>query len=243
MQKLRCQILSNEPLLADVYRLRLQTGLRNIGGEFVNLAIPDYYLRRPLSIHDEGDGWISLIYKCVGEGTRRLATLPEGSSLEVLAGLGRGFDTAACRQKALLVGGGLGTPPLHLLAKRLHSEGRQVTAILGFNKKEECVLADGFDRYCEQVILSTADGSAGIRGFVTDAIRAEAPACDYFYTCGPMIMMKKVCQLLEGPGEASLEERMGCGAGFCYGCSIQTTEGPRRVCADGPVFKKEVILW
>jgi dihydroorotate dehydrogenase electron transfer subunit len=134
-------------------------------------------------------------------------------------------------------------PPLYLLAKELKARGKKVTAVLGFNKADEIILAQEFEAVCDRVAVSTVDGSVGVKGFVTDAIAALKPTYDFFYTCGPMIMMKVVCTTLEGRGEASLEERMGCGAGFCYGCSIQTINGPRRVCKDGPVFKKEELTW
>ena len=169
--------------------------------------------------------------------------MPEGAELEVLTGRGRGFDPEACRERALLVGGGLGVPPLLLLAKRLKSQGKQVTAVLGFNTADDVLLVEDFRKVCDIVSVSTVDGSVGVKGFVTDALKVLQPSFDYFYTCGPMVMMKVVCQALDGPGEASLEERMGCGAGFCYGCSIQTKNGPRRVCKDGPVFKKDELIW
>jgi len=211
----------------------------------VHIDIPGYYLRRPFSVCDADEGSLSLLYKTVGEGTRALAKLPVGMQISVLEGLGKGFDADACQKKALLVGGGLGAAPLYPLAKRLNAQGKELTVVLGFNKKEEIVLEAEFKALCKRFCLATLDGSVGVKGFVTDAIRQLdcAQEYDYFYTCGPMVMMKAVCSLLEGPGEASLEERMGCGAGFCYGCSIQTAGGPRRVCKDGPVFKKEDILW
>ena len=214
-----------------------------VEGEFVNIGIPGYYLRRPLSVCDKEDGQFTVVYKVVGEGTKVLSEMPAGAKLEVLTGLGRGFDPEACREEALLVGGGLGVPPLYLLAKELKARGKKVTAVLGFNKADEIILASEFRNLCDEVMVSTADGSVGVKGFVTDALKVLKPSYDYFYTCGPMVMMKVVCQTLEGPGEASLEERMGCGAGFCYGCSIQTKKGPRRVCKDGPVFKKEELIW
>ena len=242
MYKQNYTILENRLVAADTYKLVL-AGDGNVGGEFVHIDIPGYYLRRPFSVCDADEGSLTLLYKTVGEGTRKLAALPEGTELSVLTGLGRGFDADACRKKALLVGGGLGAAPLYPLAKCLKAQGKDVTVVLGFNRKEEIVLEREFRALCNTFSLSTLDGSAGIKGFVTDAIKVLQPEYDYFYTCGPMVMMKAVCELLEGPGEASLEERMGCGAGFCFGCSIQTKNGPRRVCKDGPVFKKEEILW
>ena len=214
-----------------------------VEGEFVNIGIPGYYLRRPLSVCDKEEGQFTVVYKVVGEGTKVLSEMPAGEKLEVLTGLGRGFDPEACREEALLVGGGLGVPPLYLLAKELKARGKKVTAVLGFNKADEIILASEFRNLCDEVMVSTADGSVGVKGFVTDALKVLKPKYDYFYTCGPMVMMKAVCTALKKSGEASLEERMGCGAGFCYGCSIQTKKGPRRVCKDGPVFKKEELIW
>ena len=242
MDKKLYTLKENRLVAAGTYRLVL-SGPGPVEGEFVHLDIPGYYLRRPFSVCDTSPEGFTLLYKTVGEGTRALSTLPVGASLSVLTGLGKGFDASACREKALLVGGGLGAAPLYLLAKELRKEGKEATVILGFNKADEIVLQEEFETLCGSVTLTTLDGSAGVKGFVTDALKALKPTYDYFYTCGPMVMMKAVCQQLEGPGEASLEERMGCGAGFCYGCSIQTAGGPRRVCKDGPVFKKEEILW
>ena len=242
MKKKVYQIAANRPIAADTYKLVL-SGEGPVDGEFVHLEIPPYFLRRPFSVCDTSESGLTILYKTVGEGTRALASLPAGASLNVLTGLGKGFSADACRENALLVGGGLGAAPLYLLARELKAQGKQITAILGFNKADELVLREEFEALCDQVAVTTLDGSAGTKGFVTDALKALEPQYDYFYTCGPMVMMKAVCGMLSGPGEASLEERMGCGAGFCYGCSIQTTGGPRRVCKDGPVFKKEEIIW
>ena len=242
MQKRRFEIAENTPIAVNTFKMVL-TGKNDVDGEFVDIAIPGFYLRRPLSICDLKDGQMTIVYKVVGDGTRVLSEMQSGETLEVLTGLGRGFDPDACREEALLVGGGLGVPPLLLLAKRLKTQGKKVTAVLGFNKADERILVPEFKAVCDTVAVSTVDGSVGVKGFVTDAIKALQPLFDYFYTCGPMVMMKVVCQALEGPGECSLEERMGCGAGFCYGCSIQTKNGPRRVCKDGPVFKKEELIW
>jgi dihydroorotate dehydrogenase electron transfer subunit len=261
MAKALFTIVSNTLIAPKTYRMVLapvsfraepEGRSREISlGEFVDIAIPGFYLRRPLSICDIEEGRLTVVYKVVGEGTKVLSEMPEETVLEVLTGLGRGFDPDACKSRALLVGGGLGVPPLLLLAKELKARGKKVTAVLGFNKADEIILADELRAVCDEVVISTADGSVGVKGFVTDALKEMAGQAghdgdagyDYFYTCGPMVMMKAVCAVLEGPGEASLEERMGCGAGFCYGCSIQTKNGPRRVCKDGPVFKKEELLW
>ena len=245
MQKRQYTILSNTPVAAGAYRLELAADDPGFvpAGEFVDVSIPGFFLRRPLSICDCGPGRLTLVYKVVGEGTEALSDLAGGTVVQALTDLGRGFDPDACRERALLVGGGLGVPPLFHLAKRLKAQGKHITAVLGFNAADDVLLVEEFRRVCDIVAVSTVDGSVGVKGFVTDAILAIRPAFDFFYTCGPMVMMKVVCQALEGPGEASLEERMGCGAGFCYGCSIETKNGPRRVCKDGPVFKKEELLW
>lgn len=242
MDKKTYTITRNQLVARDTYELVLQ-GDGCIEGEFVHLDIPGYYLRRPFSLCDATENSITILYKTVGEGTRKLATLREGTEVSVLTGLGKGYDPAACKAQALLVAGGLGAAPLYYLAKKLKAEGKEVTAILGFNKEDEIVLQKEFEALVDRVAIATLDGSVGTKGFVTDAIKTLNPTYDYFYTCGPMVMMKAVCSVLEGPGEASLEERMGCGAGFCYGCSIETPKGPRRVCMDGPVFKKEDIQW
>ena len=242
MKKSLFQISENTLIADKTYKLVL-VGDSAADGEFVHIGIPGFFLRRPLSVCDLENGRLTIVYKVVGEGTKVLSEMPEGSELEVLTGLGRGFDPEACRERALLVGGGLGVPPLLLLAKRLKSQGKQVTAVLGFNTADDVLLVEDFRKVCDIVSVSTVDGSVGVKGFVTDALKVLQPSFDYFYTCGPMVMMKVVCQALDGPGETSLEERMGCGAGFCYGCSIQTKNGPRRVCKDGPVFKKEELIW
>ncbi|MBQ6763453.1 MAG: dihydroorotate dehydrogenase electron transfer subunit [Bacteroidales bacterium] len=242
MDKRIFHITENRLIAVKTFKMVLE-GEGAVDGEFIDIAIPGFYLRRPLSICDQEDGRLTVIYKVVGEGTKVLSEMAVGTELEVLTGLGRGFDADACREEALLVGGGLGVPPLYLLAKELKARGKKVTAVLGFNKADEIILTQEFETVCDQVAVSTVDGSVGVKGFVTDAIAALKPDYDFFYTCGPMVMMKVVCTTLEGPGEASLEERMGCGAGFCYGCSIQTKSGPRRVCKDGPVFKKEELTW
>ena len=247
MNKSLYTITENTLIATKTYKMVL-VGEEVADGEFVDIGIPGFYLRRPLSVCDKEDGRLTVVYKVVGEGTKVLSEMGVGEVLEVLKGLGRGFDPEACKAEALLVGGGLGVPPLYLLAKELKARGKKVTAVLGFNKADEIILADEFQVVCDKVVVSTADGSVGVKGFVTDAIKEMAGQSghdeyDYFYTCGPMVMMKAVCATLERPGEASLEERMGCGAGFCYGCSIQTKNGPKRVCKDGPVFKKEELLW
>ncbi len=242
MQKLSLIIDSQERLTHDVLRLELRGG--NIPqirpGQFVQLGIPGKYLRRPISVCDASEGRLVLVYKTVGEGTAMLSGMAPGAELELLLPLGRGFSAEACREHALLLGGGLGAAPLHFLCKQMLSLGKQVSVVLGFNRAADVTLLEPYRKLGTEPLVVTLDGSAGLRGFVTDA---PLPPHDFFYTCGPLPMMRAVCSKLEGPGELSMEERMGCGSGFCYGCSIKTARGPARVCADGPVFSKEDILW
>ena len=245
MQKRLFNIEQNEAVARDTFRLVLRTdapvAIRS--GQFVDIALPGFYLRRPISVSDVLPDGVILYYKVVGEGTRVMAAMHPGKLLELLLPLGSGFHPEKCRQAALLVGGGLGAAPLYLLAKELQTLGKQVTAVLGFNRADEICLEQEFRALGVPVLLATLDGSAGTKGFVTDAIAAGRPVFDRFYSCGPLPMMKALCAALDVPGEVSLEERMGCGAGFCYGCTIQTANGPRRVCADGPVFDKEDLPW
>lgn len=255
MQKRIFHIECNDPVARDTFRLVLRTDGPVLvrSGQFVDIALPGFFLRRPISVSDCLPDGLVLYYKVVGEGTRAMSEMVPGTELELLEPLGSGFHPEKCREAALLIGGGLGAAPLYLLAKELLAQGKTATAVLGFNKADEICLAEELRALGVPVQIATMDGSVGVKGFVTDAIAAnlvipgsdpESPSTfDRFYTCGPLPMMKAVCAALDAPGEVSLEERMGCGAGFCYGCSIQTTSGPKRVCADGPVFDKEEVIW
>lgn len=249
MRKLLFTIKDNVRIARGSYRMQLSAPeeLALQPGQFVDIALEGLFLRRPISICDamSGDGATSLtlVYKSVGEGTSRMASMQAGEALELLAPLGNGFDTAACRERALLVGGGVGCAPLYYLCRRLLSEGKSVSAVFGFNTADEVMLTDEFSSLGVEPLVATLDGSRGTKGFVTDVLGEYAPKYDYFYCCGPMPMMKALAPMTASDGEFSLEERMGCGAGFCYGCSCQTTLGPRRVCKDGPVFKKDMMIW
>ena len=211
------------------------------GGQFADIALEGRFLRRPFAAQDWTPDGFSLIYKVVGEGTAQLASLPEGGVLDVLTGLGNGFDSSACRHSALVVCGGIGSSPAFSLVKQLLSEGKKVSLVLGFNTAAEIVLEDEYRALGVEPLIVTVDGSKGRKGFVTDNL--PEGDYDYFYTCGPKVMMQAVCGKLPFSGEASLEERMGCGCGICYGCTCHTKSGPARVCADGPGFKKEDIVW
>ena len=245
MEKRNYTIAANTPVAPAVYRLELTSdgvpGLR--AGQFVEVAVPGKYLRRPLSVSLSEPGRLTLLYKVVGGGTAALAAMEPGAELELLTGLGNGFDIEACREKALLIGGGIGVAPLHQLCRDLRAAGKQVTAILGFNTASELILRDELEALGATVHVATMDGSAGIRGLVTDALRQVRPDFDYYYVCGPMPMMRALYPLLPEAGEFSLEERMGCGTGLCFGCTIATIDGPKRICHDGPVFKKNMLPW
>ena len=245
MEKRLFTILTNNSVAVGVNRIELEACESGYepSGEFVDVAIEGLYLRRPMSICDGGPGRLVFFYKVVGEGTKRLAEMAPGATLDILTGLGNGFNPDECRSEALLIGGGLGAAPLYRICKELKARGKKVTAVLGFNKADEIILEKEFREAADSLVIATADGSVGVKGFVTDAVREAAPQYDYYYTCGPNVMMKALFGQLSGSGEYSLGDRMGCGAGYCYGCSLETASGPKRICKDGPVFKKEELLW
>lgn len=241
MNKGLYKILSNKPLTENVYQMVLEGDTSSITrpGQFVNIQIEGLYLRRPISICTYDEKTITLIYKVVGKGTEILSSMKEGT-LDLLVGLGNGYDTSLSLDKPLLIGGGVGVPPLYHLAKTLIQEGKQVTVILGFNNKSEVFYEQEFkDLGCE-VKITTVDGSYGIKGFVTNAFDDNY---SYFYTCGPLPMFKAVFAATKTSGQFSFEERMGCGFGACMGCTCKTITGYKRICKDGPVLMKEEILW
>ena len=209
-------------------------------GQFVDIRLENLYLRRPISVCDRQDDVLTLIYKVVGKGTEVMAALKPGTMLNVLTGLGNGYDLSLSGASPLLLGGGVGVPPLYLLAKELIAQGKKVQVILGFNTAAEVFYEEAFKALGAEVTVVTADGSYGAKGFVTDVLPAEY---SYYYTCGPLPMLKAVYRACRGEGEYSFEERMGCGFGACMGCSIKTTDGYKRVCKDGPVLKKGEIVW
>lgn len=245
MKEVTFTILENAPVAPQTYRMKLAGDTSEIccSGEFVGIALEGRYLRRPISVYDCDWETFTIIYKVVGAGTQEMAQMLPGAKIKALTGLGHGFSPDECKSRALLLGGGVGSAPLYLLAKELIATGKEVTVVLGFNKADEVMLTGEFESLGARVYVATMDGSAGTRGFVTDVLRLKIINYDFFYACGPKPMLKAVCEAVKGPGEVSLEERMGCGAGYCYGCSVQTTGGPRRVCKDGPVFRKEEIIW
>lgn len=242
MKQTRYTILENKPLTSNVYRmiLRGDTSPITAPGQFVNLLLEGLYLRRPISVCDvEGDR-LTLIYKVVGKGTAQLSRMVPGDGLDALSGLGNGYDLAPAGDAPVLVGGGVGVPPLYLLAKKLLAQGKRVTICLGFNTADEIFYEDEFRALGCEVRVSTVDGSAGAKGFVT-AILPESPS--YYYACGPEPMLKAVFRALPVSGQLSFEARMGCGFGACMGCTCETLTGYKRICKDGPVMEKEALLW
>ena len=227
----------------SVYLMRLSGDTSDITapGQFVNLKLDGFFLRRPISVCDSEDGVLTLIYKVVGKGTEYMSTLPAGVKLDVLTGLGNGYDLTASGENPLLVGGGVGVPPLYKLAKELIKAGKNVTVILGFNTKNEVFWEEEFTKIGANVIIATVDGSSGVKGFVTDAMKNLTYT--YFYSCGPEPMLKALYNASVTEGEMSFEERMGCGFGACMGCSCKTVTGNKRICKEGPVLKKEDIIW
>lgn len=245
MKEVEFTIVSNDCIAPDTYRMVLEgdTSAIESSGQFVEVSLPGYFLRRPISVNDRTERCLTLAYKVVGKGTDLMSGMTPGDTLVALTGLGHGFNAGACKQSALLLGGGLGAAPLYLLARELMALGREVSVVLGFGKAEEIVMQKEFEALGAKVFIATMDGSRGTKGFVTDVVKAEKPVFDRFYACGPKPMLKAVCQSIGSDGEVSMEERMGCGFGICYGCTLQTAKGPRRVCKDGPVFDKEDLIW
>ena len=239
------KVVANEPLTPDVWRMVLAGDTQWITrpGQFVNIELEGLYLRRPISISDWSEDTITIIYKVVGRGTELMSRMVAGQELDVLTGLGNGFDADVECQQPLLVGGGVGVPPLYRLAKELIARGRKVSVVLGFNTAKEVFYAEEFRSLGADVYVSTADGSVGTKGFVTDAIRENGVDFDFFYSCGPLPMLKALCDCTDVKGELSFEERMGCGFGACMGCSCKTLAGNKRICKDGPVMKREEIIW
>ena len=236
------EIVKNVALTADVYKMELagDTSAVTAPGQFVNIKLEGKFLRRPISVNDCVDGLLTIIYKVVGEGTAQMAKMQAGEKLDILTGLGNGYDLADAGEHPVLLGGGVGVPPLYMLAKQLIAAGKKVSVVLGFNKASEVFYADEFKALGADVTVTTVDGSMGVKGFVTDALPADYT---YFYTCGPEPMLKAVYRATGTSGQMSFEERMGCGFGACMGCSCKTITGYKRICREGPVMRKEEILW
>ncbi len=238
------RILTNKQIAHDTYEMILRGNTEHITrpGQFVNIKLDGFYLRRPFSVCDlEGDD-LTIIYKVVGSGTEKMSTLVPNEELNLLTGLGNGYDTKSSGKAPLLIGGGAGVPPLYWLAKELLAEGKQVSAILGFNTSNEVFYEAQFKKLGVSTLITTADGSYGIQGFVTDAL-TNLESFSYTYACGPEPMLKAVYDAAETSGQYSFEERMWCGFGACMGCTCKTLYGDKRICREGPVLVKEEIIW
>ena len=235
-------IMENVPVTGSVYRMRLEGAEleAQTPGGCVNIRLDGLFLRRPISVFDSAPGSLTILYKVVGKGTEQMSGMKAGETLDVLTGLGNGYDLAKAGDHPLLLGGGVGVPPLYLLAKQLIAAGKKVSAVLGFNTAAEVFGEAEFRALGCDVTVTTADGSYGVKGFVTDALPEEY---SYFYTCGPEPMLKAVYRAAKTSGQFSFEERMGCGFGACMGCSCKTITGYKRICREGPVLEKEEILW
>lgn len=235
-------VLENLPLTETVYRMVLtgDTEAITAAGQFVNVRLDGMFLRRPISVCDCVRDRLVLVYKVVGHGTEKMSQMKPGQKLDLLTGLGNGYDLNAVGEKPLLIGGGVGVPPMFMAARKLREAGKPVTVILGFNTAEEVFFEEEFRALGCEVKVTTVDGSKGIKGFVTDAMES---GYTHFITCGPEPMLKAVYKKSETSGQFSFEERMGCGFGACMGCSCKTVTGYKRICKDGPVLRKEEILW
>ena len=241
MKNLVFELLTNKKIAKNTYECVLCGDISDIKcGQFVNIMIDGLYLRRPISVCDAEDGKLTLIYKVVGVGTEKMANMEAGTKLDLLTGLGNGYDTERSGDKPLLIGGGAGVPPMYKLCKELTSQGKKCSVILGFGSMDEVFYEDEFKSLGADVYVTTVDGSYGTKGFVTDAMNMEYT---YFYTCGPEPMLKAVYNKSTTSGEFSFEERMGCGFGACMGCTCKTKYGNKRICKDGPVLVKEEIIW
>ena len=245
MKETLLTVLENTRLADGIYRLRLagDTSAITAPGQFVNLKLSGFFLRRPISVCDWENGEVTLIYKVLGHGTEAMTGMAVGTALDVLTGLGNGYDTAKAGNMPLLIGGGAGVPPLYGLLRHLKKENPKCEAkvILGFNTKEEIFYKEEFEALGAEVFLTTADGTAGTKGFVTDVMKALTYS--YFYACGPEVMLKAIDTEAKTSGQLSFEERMGCGFGACMGCSCRTKYGNKRICKEGPVLEREEIIW
>ena len=236
------EILSNTPLTDSVYKMVLQGDTEAItaSGQFVNIRLEGMFLRRPISVCDYDEKALTIIYKVVGKGTEAMSAMEQGQKLDILTGLGNGYDLSPSGEHPVLLGGGVGVPPMYNLAKKLVAQGKRVSVILGFNTASEVFYEEEFKALGCQVTVTTVDGSYGQKGFVTNALPENYT---YFYTCGPEPMLKAVYRSTYSSGQMSFEERMGCGFGACMGFSCKTLTGYKRICKEGPVMKKEEILW
>ena len=237
------RITSNKKIARDIFKMTLagDTSAITAPGQFVNIKLDGFFLRRPISVCDCVGENLTLIYKTVGRGTEQMSRMAAGDELDLLTGLGNGYNTKISDGSPLLVGGGVGVPPMYMLCKKLISEGKNVTVVLGFNSKDDVFYEDEFRALGADVHIATADGTYGTKGFVTDVIKDMQYT--FFYTCGPEPMFRAMHKIMKTPGQYSFEERMGCGFGACMGCSCKTLTGNKRICKEGPVMESEEIIW
>lgn len=237
------KITSNEKIARDIFKMTLagDTSAITAPGQFVNIKLDGFFLRRPISVCDCVGENLTLIYKAVGRGTEQMSRVAAGDELDLLTGLGNGYNTKKSGGSPLLVGGGVGVPPMYMLCRELISEGKKVTVVLGFNSKDDVFYENEFRALGADVHIATADGTYGIKGFVTDVIKDMQYT--FFYTCGPEPMFRAMHKIMKTPGQYSFEERMGCGFGACMGCSCKTLTGNKRICKEGPVMESEEIIW
>ena len=237
------KITSNEKIARDIFKMTLagDTSAITAPGQFVNIKLDGFFLRRPISVCDCVGENLTLIYKTVGNGTEQMSRMAAGDELDLLTGLGNGYNTRTSGDSPLLVGGGVGVPPMYMLCRKLISEGKNVTVVLGFNSKDDVFYENEFRALGADVHITTADGTYGTKGFVTDVIKNIQYT--FFYTCGPEPMFRAMHKIMKTPGQYSFEERMGCGFGACMGCSCKTLTGNKRICKEGPVMESEEIIW
>lgn len=243
MERIFPKVTGNAKIAENTYEMRLSGDFSSITapGQFVNFAVEGCYLRRPISVCDVENGILTVVYKTVGKGTEIMSRIRPGETMDVLSGLGNGYDVGAGGERPLLIGGGAGVPPMYMLCKALVRAGARPVAVLGFNSRNEVFYEDEFKAACAETHVTTVDGSYGIKGYVTDVIGKLDYT--YFYACGPEAMFKAVEKTVKSDGEYSFEERMGCGFGACMGCSCKTKYGSKRICKDGPVLKRGEIIW
>lgn len=238
------KIKSNKKIAKNIYEMILEGDTTYIvrPGQFINIELDGLYLRRPISVCDYDNKTITVIYKVVGKGTRKMSTLQDEEILDILTGLGNGFNEKTSGERPLLIGGGVGTPPMYNLCKKLKEQNKNPIVVLGFGSADEIFYEDKFKKLGAEVYISTVDGSYGTKGFVTDIVK-DLKDYTYYYACGPKNMLKAVYDTATSDGELSFEEKMGCGFGACMGCTCKTTKGNKRICKEGPVIKKEEIIW
>lgn len=238
-------VIDNRPIGANTMMMLLEgpTDEFTAPGQFINIAVPGFTLRRPISVCDIDGDILTIVYDIVGHGTDALSEMAPGTVLDILPALGNGFDMSRCGERPVLLGGGVGCPPIYSLAKNMIEADILPTVVLGFNSDDRMIMIEQFENLDIPFYVATVDGSYGSKGYVTDVIREEALNPDYFYACGPLPMLRALCSQLDIPGQLSLEARMACGFGACMCCSLETKKGPKRICKEGPVFDKEDLIW